>query len=109
MAERKDVVVAPEYYDRGIEFFCPDCHRILAKGHWTICVKTWSNRHWVGHFPPIECCGKERKVAALLESEDAANKAANMTNRILVRDGDTSHLRLIQAKLEVPPSKHSGS
>jgi hypothetical protein len=104
MAQRKDVVVSPEYYVRGIEVFCPDCRRVLAKGHWTVCVKTWSDRHWVGHFPPIECCGRERKVPALLDTEDAAGKAADMTSRMLVRDGDTSHLRLVQAKLD-PPSE----
>jgi hypothetical protein len=104
MAQREDVVVAPEYYPRGIEVFCPDCHRVLAKGHWTICVKTWSDRHWVGHFPPKKCCGKERKVAALFDTKDAANRAVDLTKRMIDRDGDISGLRLVQAKID-PPSK----
>jgi hypothetical protein len=105
MFKREDVIVEPEYYLRGgIEVFCPDCRRVLSKGHWTVCVKTWSDRYWVGHFPPIECCGKERKVAALFDTEDAANKAVDITNRMLVRDGDTSCLRLVRAKLDPPPS-----
>jgi hypothetical protein len=104
MARREDVTVAPEYYVRGVEVFCPDCRRVLAKGHWTICVKTWRDRHWVGHFPPMACCGKERKVPALLDSEDAANKAADLAGRMFARDGDTSHLRLVHAKLD-PPSE----
>ena len=102
MSKREDVVVEPEYYLRSIEVFCPDCRRVLSKGHWTVCVKTWSDRYWVGHFPPIKCCGKERKVAALLDTEDAANKAVEITNRMLARDGDTSCLRLVQAKLTPP-------
>jgi hypothetical protein len=98
MTKREDVVVEPEYYSKGIEIVCPDCRRVLSKGHWTVCVKTWSDRYWVGHFPPITCCGKERKVAALLDTEAAANQAVDITNRMLVRDGDTSRLRLVQAK-----------
>jgi hypothetical protein len=50
----------------------------------------------------MKCCGKERKVPALLDTKDAANEAADLANRILVRDGDTSHLRLVQAKLDAP-------
>jgi hypothetical protein len=98
MTKREDVVVEPEYYLKGIKIVCPDCRRVLSKGYWTVCVKTWSDRYWVGHFPPIECCGKERKVAALLDTEAAANQAVDITNRMLVRDGDTSRLRLVQAK-----------
>ena len=104
MFKREDVVVEPEYYLRRIEVICPDCRRVLSKGHWTVCVKTWSDRYWVGHVPPIECCRKERKVAALFDTEDAADKAVDITNRMLVRDGDTSCLRLVQAKLD-PRSK----
>ena len=105
MFKREDVVVEPEYYSRGgVEVFCPDCRRVLSKGHWTICVKIGSDRYWVGHFPPITCCGKERKVAALLDTEDAAGKAVDIANRMLIRDGDTSCLRLVQAKLGPPPS-----
>ena len=103
MFKREDVVVEPEYYLRGgIEVFCPDCHRVLSKGHWTVCVKTWRDRYWIGHFPPITCCGKERKVAALFDTEDAASKGVDITNRMLIRDGDTSCLRLVQAKLDTP-------
>ncbi len=62
MFKREDVIVEPEYYLRGgIEVFCPDCRRVLSKGHWTVCVK-------------------------------------------IVRDGDTSCLRLVRAKLDPPPS-----
>jgi hypothetical protein len=103
MFTREAIFVAPEYYLRGIEVFCPDCRRVLSKGHWTVCVKIWSDRFWVGHFPPIRCCGKERKVAALLDTEGAANKAADIANRMIVRDGDTSCLRLVPAKLNPPP------
>ena len=105
MFKREDVVVEPEYYLRRIEVFCPDCRRVLSKGHWTVCVKTRSGRYWVGHFPPMECCGKERKVAALFDTEDAASKAVDITNRMLVRDGDTSCLRLVQAKLDTPSKR----
>jgi hypothetical protein len=104
MSKRGGVAVKPEYYSRGIEVFCSDCRHVLAKGHWTICVTTWSERYWVGHFPPITCCGKERKVAALFASEDTANKAVDLTNRMIERDGDTSGLRLVPAKID-PPSK----
>jgi ketosteroid isomerase-like protein len=45
---------------------------------------------------------EERKVAALFDTEDAASKAVDITNRMLVRDGDTSCLRLVQAKLDTP-------
>jgi len=105
MFKREDVVVEPEYYLRRIEVFCPDCRRVLSKGHWTVCVKTSSGRYWVGHFPPITCCGKERKVAALFDTEDAASKGVDITNRMLVRDGDTSCLRLVQAKLDTPSKR----
>jgi hypothetical protein len=72
MSTRGEVAVETEYYSRSIEIFCPDCHHVLSEGHWAICVMTWSDRHWVGHFPPIKCCGKERKVAALFDTKDAA-------------------------------------
>ena len=104
MSKRGDVAVEPEYYSRGIEIFCPDCHHVLSEGHWAICVMTWSDRHWVGHFPPIKCCGKERKVAALFDTKDAANKAVDLTKRMIERDGDISGLRLVRAKVD-PPSK----
>jgi len=65
---------------------------------------TWSERYWVGHFPPIKCCGKESKVAALFDTEDTANKAVDLANRMIERDGDTSGLRLVRAKID-PPSK----
>jgi hypothetical protein len=104
MRNRGGVAVEPEYYPRGIEVFCPDCRHVLSKGHWTICVMTWSDRYWVGHFPPKKCCGKERKVAALFDTEDAANRAVDLTKRMIERDGDISGLRLVRAKID-PPSK----
>ena len=104
MNKRWDVAVKPEYYPRGIEVFCPECRHVLSNGRWTICVMTSSERHWVGHFPPINCCGKERKVAALFDTEDAANKAVDLTNQMISRDGDTSGLRLVRARID-PPSK----
>jgi hypothetical protein len=46
-------------------------------------TKRWIIPKGWPHFPPIKCCGKERKVAALFDTEDAASKAVDITNRML--------------------------
>ncbi len=80
----------------GYVFGCKDCRKILAKGTWTIGLRIGeTKRYFVGHNPPIICCGMEKAIPLVFDSEGELLPISNQIKETLNRDGTTASVPLV--------------
>jgi hypothetical protein len=80
----------------GYFFGCRLCRKKLAGGTWTIGLKIGeSARYFVGHNPPIICCGEQKTIPLVFDSEGDLLPVSDQLQATLNREGTTASLMLI--------------
>ena len=99
--EFKVVVIS---HSAGINQGCRDCRKVLAEGKYALGLKIkYPNRehqYIIGVDPPVMCCGNDKKIWRLFESEDTANKGAKEVADYLNKHETTEGLRLFVTDLD---------
>lgn len=94
--EREPCEIFPVEHTAGYSFGCRMCRKIWAKGTWTIGLKIGETaRYFVGHKPPIICCGETKSIPLVFDSEGDLIPIANQVRETLDREGTTASLALV--------------
>jgi len=106
MDSREDAVVSVVHHPAGINAGCARCRTIISSGTFAIGVQVGNHNYLVGHNPPKQCCGEEKKVPLLYDDEVLAAFGAQGIMDTLGRDGSTTNLRLYEVAQFISTAAH---
>ena len=96
--EKGEYEVVVISHPAGISNGCKDCRKILAEGKYVLGLRIKEPDHHYQYLvavdPPIMCCGVDKKVLYLFNTEEEAKKKAEEIADYLDKHETTEGLRL---------------
>jgi len=96
--KKGDYQVVVISHPAGITIGCKDCRKILAEGKYVLGLKIkYPDREYqylVGVDPPVMCCGADKRVLYLFNSEEDGKKKGEEVADYLNQRETTEGLRL---------------
>ena len=99
--ENRVVIIS---HPAGVLNGCKGCRKILAEGKYTLGLKIREPgreyQYLVGVEPPVMCCGADKKVLCLFDTEEEARKKGEEITDHLDKHKTTKGLRLFVTDLD---------